>query len=207
MDKWVCLLMLLVVSGVLANPAQSDSKKPGVQAQKPYGPWARTPETIKFTADRRAVRLNGQLPDSDKATVTVEAQAIIYNPPLVIADFTQWKKALDPDVAFIVRYHQALADSNPEQISAMWHSAEREAKKKLLQRKEVFAALKKHYRSDKSLKIFGILFQANTNSVLLELGGAIVGFHIIKENGEAKLTDNPDDDLEVAIVEASLRKR
>lgn len=164
---------------------------------------ASVPELKTFTAERRAVRLNGQLPQSEEETVTVKAKAIVYNPPLVIPDFTQYKEPLDQAVQFIVDYHKAMVNSGPDDISVMWHSGERSAKKEFLQKKGVLAAMKKHYQSNKQLEIYGIAFQENTLSVLMKLGEYVVSYDILKENGVLKLTDNPDDDLEIAIIEAS----
>lgn len=164
---------------------------------------ASVPEPKTFTAERRAIRLNGQLPPSKEETVTVKAKAIVYNPPLVIPDFTQYKEPLDQAVQFIVNYHKTLVNSGPDDISVMWHSGERNGKKELLEREGVLAAMKKHYQSNKRLEIYGIVYQENTESVPMKLGEYVVSFNIVKENGELKLTDNPDDDLEIAIIEAS----
>lgn len=163
-------------------------------------------ESHDFTATVSKVRLSSQLVADGKdreALVTVSTQAVIFESPLIITDFRLAPKHTDPFVNRVLQYHQAIVSQTSTELAQFWHPDERATKLKMMSDPATFNSIKEYYSTNPRLIILGVIDQGTTASILIDMGGFVIGLNIIESDGDLLLTDFPADDLELAIIEAS----
>ena len=163
-----------------------------------------------FTALVSDVRLAAQLTEEGKGlddTVTVHAEAVIFEEPLVITDVRLATRHSNPEVNAIINYHKTLC-SEPlaSDLLQFWIPDEREGKEVMMDN-ESLQFVHDYFAKNPSLRILGIIYQADTSSVLVEMSSFTKGCSLRENDGELLLTDHPSNDLELAIIEASFQKK
>ena len=165
------------------------------------------PEEHEFRALVSAVRLNTQLLGQGKKQsdqVSVSLPAILFKEPLRIADVRSAEVHSLDEVNTIVAYTKANIEGSAEEILSFWTPEERREKAELLNDSDMLKANREYHRENPGLTIVGVVFQDATASLLLERSHGVVGITVRRIGEEYFLTDDPSDDLELAIVEASL---
>ena len=166
-----------------------------------------TPTELKFTAQVSRVRLNSQLISQGKSSddsVSIKVPAILFTPPIRILDVRNAGIHKIPEINTSISYQKTLIDGSVDAILAFWKFDERTKKGKFFDDPQMLERTKKYYSENPGLTIHGIIYQKNTATVLLELSGSIIGMTFTKEGNKIFLTDKPTNDLEIAIIEASL---
>lgn len=166
-----------------------------------------TPTEHMFTTKVAAVRLSGHLLAQGKSmeeSVSVKVPAIIFKNPLYIKDVRQAGKHPHPEVDKIIQYYKTNIEGDAASILSFWLPGERQEKGELVNDPEILAQTKKHFAQRPYLTIIGIIFQKETSSVLIKRHTNVRGISLRKAGTDYYLTDIPTDDLELAIIEASL---
>ena len=161
----------------------------------------------EFTARVGDVRLQSQLIESGKSNedlVTVSVSAILYPEPIVIEDVrTVSTPNLPEEVNFLVGYTKANLEGSPEEIAAYWAPSVRVEK---------METIGKYYEKNREivarhpgLTVLAIVKHGDdTKSVINQLSQEVViGVTIFEEDGRLFLMNEPENDLELAIIEAS----
>ncbi len=168
------------------------------------------PREHEFRAAVSAVRLNSELIAHGKKhgdDVTLTLPAIFFEPPLVILDVRKFQLHTRDEVNLVVAYTRANLEGRAPDILAFWAPDEREDKSELLEDPEIFKKNREYHLGNPGLTILGMVFQDSTVTVLLKRSNRVVGINLVRAEDRFFLTDHPNDDLEIAIVEASLNKR
>ena len=163
-----------------------------------------------FTAQVSKVRLSSQLIESGKSrtsSTTINVKSIIYNPPLNVPNVVESKGHENPEISILISYYASIITESGNEILEYWHPAEREGKKALIGNADVLARMKKHFSANPSLEIVGVVYQKESASVLISLGGFVVGNTLRQDGDKLYLSDKPSDDLELAIIEASFDQK
>lgn len=164
------------------------------------------PEPHEFTAKVSSVRLNTQLISQGKNQddhVSVHVSSIILNKPLQITDVRNAKPHSLSEINTIISYTKANTEGSAEDILSYWSPGERAEKSKLLSDPKIFNKNREYHQKHPGLVVIGLIFQADTTSVLVERHGSVLGVTLREGGGKYYLTDNPSNDLELAIIEAS----
>jgi len=168
------------------------------------------PEPREFRAVVSAVRLNSELIAQGKKLdddVTVTLPAIFFEPSLVISDVRDFQSHARDEVNLVVGYTRANLEGQASDILAFWAPDERADKSELLDDPEIFKNNRELHLRNPGLTILGLVFQDSTVTVLLKRSNMVLGINLVSAEDRFFLTDHPSDDLEIAIVEASLNKR
>jgi hypothetical protein len=163
-------------------------------------------DTHRFTAKVSAVRLNSQLLDRGEdpnGSVSVEVPTIFFDPPINIKDARNKFHHKIPQINALVHYTAVNIDGSLEDVAPLLDPKERTEKVKFMSDPEIFKANQNYFKKYSGLNIIGIIYQKETASVLVNMRGSVMGVNIRKTDGEYFITDKPDDDLELAIIEAS----
>lgn len=166
-----------------------------------------TPKNHEFQALVSSVRLNTELiaqgkKQSDEVSVTVPA--ILFDEPLRIADVRNVLPHSLKEINTLIAYTKANIEGSAEDVLSFWAVDERKEKAELLSDPDMFKANRDYHNKYPGLTIVGLVFQDTTTSVLMERFGRIMGITVKKENGNFYVTDRPHNDLDLAIIEASL---
>lgn len=183
-------LSTLVVSGVL--PAEAPSRA----------------EPRTFTAKVANVRMNAELVAQGKSQedqVSVTVPALLFAEPVRIDDVRKAGKHSVPEVDFLIRYRRANITGTAEEMLAFWHPDDREEKRQLMSRPEIFQANRDYITKNPGLVLTGLVFQSDLVSVMSEQHGRMNLFTLTRHGGRYVLTDRASADLELAIVEASFQ--
>jgi len=165
-----------------------------------------SPEENEFSAKVSDVRLSSHLVEKGKthdSTVSVKAKSVIYEPFLIIPDVSQFHRSDNKEVNIILEYFSSIIRMSPEEVLLKWHPAERDAKKSLIGTPEIFEQMKRYYTDNPKIEIAGVIYQAESASVLVTLRGFTAGHTLREHEGKLYLSDRPSNDLDLAIIEAS----
>ena len=163
----------------------------------------------EFTAKVSNVRLQSQLIEAGKSnddSVTVKVSSILYTEPIIIEDVRKATTLeLPEEIRFLVGYTKANLEGSAEEIAAHWAPSIREEKLKMI---------KKYYEKNREMmaKHPGVTILAvvrhgdDSVSVIKQLSENVaIGVTMSEMDGRLFLVDEPKNDLELAIVEASFR--
>ncbi len=162
----------------------------------------------EFTAKVSKVRLQSKLIEAGKTnddSVTVKVQAILYPKPIVIADA---RKAttddLPEEVKFLVDYTVANLEGSAEDIAAFWAPSVRAEKLAMITK--YHAKNRELTAKSPGLTVVAIVKHGTESvSVIRQMTEKmVVGVTLIKKEGRLLLINQPKNDLELAIIEASL---
>lgn len=161
---------------------------------------------ITFKSKVSDTRLSAKFVEKGKSlesTVSVTEKALIYNPPVVIDFLEKSDSNLHPLVDKTVSYYNALVNEEASDILTYWHPDEREGKSELIGNPNTLERPKKYFRKNSKLKIIGIILHEQTPSVILDMGNRINSFSYKLMQDKFFVTDKPQNDLELSIIEAS----
>ena len=154
------------------------------------------------------VRLNTLLFEQGKKSgemAETRAQVALFSPAIEIADVRNPEKTNIEEIDFLTDYIKANIEGTPEHVLGYWQ--DQETAKQLIMDKELFAKNREITLKNPSLKILGLIKQKDSVVLLREYSaGMIGGFPLRKINGRYFILSQPEDDLQLAIIEASLRK-
>ena len=159
-----------------------------------------------FTARVSKVRVNSYLIAQGKKQddkVSVSVPSILFTPALKIEDVRTSSTNTIPEINTLISYMKANIDGSEQEYLSFWYPTERPAKAKLISNPKVLQANRDYLRKSPGLTIVGIVFQEKTTSILLKSGQWVHGVTLVKEDSKYFMTDNPSNDLELAIIEAS----
>lgn len=169
-------------------------------------PSAHAVSLNEFSARVGDVRLSGALNQPLDQEVTVVAAADIFEGSLRIED-VRLPPALEyQELRRLVAYYQTLMHGSADDILAFWHPEERAQKAASVTDPQKLAATRKYYTTNPSLEIVGMLYQNGSTSVLMTMGSHVIGATLKPYQGQLYLSDQPADDVQLAVVEASLRR-
>lgn len=193
MKSLLTSLLILFVTVVCINSAESKELK--------Y-------KNTTFTTTVGNVRLQAELADqgkenSDKVSVTVPA--VIFDKPIVIEDVRKVTKSQGKEIDFLVAYHKANIEGDKEKILSFWHPAEKEEVSKDVNDPELLKHTKEYMTKNPGMTIHGIIKQKSSISVITGTD-FVFGISIRPKDGKLFLTNKPDNDLELAIIEGSFMK-
>lgn len=163
-------------------------------------------EEHTFNAPVSSVRLSSELIEngiSRDGTASAQVEAVIFEEPLIIPDFRKAGEHKNPEVNSIINYHKAMLSETAQEVLNLWHPDSRKEKEKQIS-DATLEQMKDYLREDPQIYILGVIYQKHTSSVLIKMGSSVVGFNLREKEGNLLLTDHPSDDLELAIIEASL---
>ncbi len=171
---------------------------------------AEEPRDHEFRALVSSIRLNSDLiaqgkKQDDEATVTLPA--ILFESPLRIDDVRNTDPHSREEINTVVSYTRANLEGTVSDILSFWMPEEREAKSALLKDPNIFKKNREYHEGEPGLTLIGLIFQERTTSVLVRRSRGVIGINLVAVEGGFRLTDHASDDLEVAIVEASLSRR
>lgn len=161
---------------------------------------------IKFVAKVSDVRLSSTLLSQGKTNddiIIATVPSIMFNPILEFKDVRDGSSHTIPEISILLHYHKKLIEGSVNEILGFWLKKERNPKKELLSNPERMNQARDYYLNNPGLKVIGIVYQKKTSSVLIDIGELILGYSFKVKNGKYYLTDNPTNDLELAIIEAS----
>jgi len=207
---------LAVIPNEITNPPGSDQATlfptltPAISST-PRPPGSATTQNKftrhEFTARVGNVRLQSQLIESGKSNedlVTVSVSAILYPEPIVIEDVrTVSTPNLPEEVNFLVGYTKVNLEGSPEEIAAFWAPSVRVEK---------METIGKYYEKNREivakhpgLTVLAIVKHGDdTRSVITQLSQEVaIGVTMFEEDGRLYLMNEPENDLELAIIEAS----
>lgn len=167
------------------------------------------PNEHEFSALVSSVRLNSQLISQGKKhsdEVSVSVPTILFKEPLFIADVRNARPHSLDEVNTLIAYTKANIEGSAKDILSFWTPEERNEKAKLLNDSDIFKANREYHNDNPSLTIVGLVFQNTTTSLLRRNFGGIMGVTVKKIDEEYFITDNPSNDLELAIIEASFSR-
>ncbi len=161
-----------------------------------------------FTTTVGNVRLQAQLADkgkenTDKVSVTVPAA--IFNKPIIIEDVRKVTASHGKEIDFLVAYHKANIEGDKEKLLSFWHPAEKEEVSKDVNDPELLKHTKEYMTKNPGMTIHGVIKQKSNISVITGTD-FVFGISIRPKEGKLFLTNKPDDDLELAIIEGSFMK-
>ncbi len=163
-----------------------------------------------FTAKVSSVRLSSILinqGNSRDSNVAVQVPARMFKEVLEIENFNNAENQGIPEIDRLIEYHKTMSNGTPEQVLDFWLPNEREQKAKTIHNPEMFTQVQAYFSENPRITIHGIIYQNESSSVLLDLGGYVTGHTFRNLNDHYYLSDNPTDDLELAIIEASFVKK
>lgn|GEM_PF-2670885 len=165
-------------------------------------------ELRTFTADAGGVRLNGLLEESKivDGKVTVKVPCIIFEKPLKILDVRDAGSSGRREVDMVIAYHKLLLEGDFKRAIELWEPNARKEKTQFLMDKGSLKYRQAYFKEHPGMTVIGLIFQKNTTSVLTELDSRLHRLTLVNKAGKLYFTDHPTNDLELAIVEASLDK-
>lgn len=159
----------------------------------------------EFNAKVSEIRLNAELLANGKKNdeiVSVKLKAIIFKNPMIIKINNNQKNQYE-EINFYIEYIRKNIDGSAKDISSYWSENEKVKKFKLISNPQMLEMNRNYFKNNSELKIVGIVFQQNTLAILIKIDNFVQATNMKKEKGKLVLTDYPDNDLEIAIVEAS----
>jgi hypothetical protein len=128
---------------------------------------------------------------------------IFFDPPIDIKDARDKFQHDIPEINALVHYTAINIDGSLEEVAPLWDPKERADKIKFMSDPEIFKANQNYFKKYPGLNIIGIIYQQETSSILVNMRGSVMGVNFRKVGDQYFITDKPDDDLELAIIEAS----
>lgn len=174
----------------------------GVCAQAP----SQAP-VVTFRAPMENVREARQLMEQgfeSGDTVEVSERAVVFEPPLVIADARNPGNLPSEEVRFLVNYLQANFNGTPEALAEFWDPSARTDRLKQMRSPERLRASREYFAKMPGVTVLAVIYQQGTASVITSRGMGTQTVHLRRTADRLYLTDRPANDLSIAIVEASL---
>lgn len=159
----------------------------------------------EFKAKVSDIRLSAELLSQGKKnndTASIKLKAIIFEKPMSIKINNNQKNKYE-EINFYIEYLKQNVKGTAKEISSFWSEKEKEEKLKLMSKPQMLEMNRNYFKNIKEIQILGIVFQKNTLSILVKIDNFVQATNIKNEKGKFVLTDYPDNDLEIAIVEAS----
>jgi hypothetical protein len=166
-----------------------------------------------FTAAVSDVRLQGTLQEQGKKLddiISVKVPAIIFNKPIKITDVRKAKRYQVPEIDILISYLKANIDGSAQDMAAFWAPSEQKEMLEDMSNPEMFKKNRSYRQEYPGLTILGIIYQDKTMSVLTRETDPnpilpAIGITMIRIDGKLYLTNHPNNDLELAIIEASFK--
>jgi hypothetical protein len=160
---------------------------------------------LKFSAAVDSVRLNSQLLSQGKKhgeVVEISVSGQLYNPPIKILNPLKDCSNKVKTIEFYCLYQRDLTSGNKNAVISKWSSDEQASKKALIDKhwEEIIDSNK----SNSEIIVRGIIYQKTTD-ILLVGSKSVMGIPLKKSGNSYFMTDKPDNDLELAIVEATFK--
>jgi hypothetical protein len=161
-----------------------------------------------FLAVVKNVRLQAELVEQgkkDNDVVSVDVPAVLFDKPIKIVDVRRNKESFSKEIDFLVAYTKANIEGTKEDILSFWHPIVRESIRKSVEDKEMFKKNREYMLKNPGLVIIGLVKHKDSVSIL-EGDTIVLGVTIKSENGKLYLIEKPDNDMELAIIEASFNE-
>lgn len=163
-----------------------------------------------FKAKVGSVRLQSKLIEQGLANEDDASAEVLYHafePPLEIKDFLTPPDDLGAAVAFVNAYFAANVEGTPEQLLAFWEPARQASLKKTFETPGLWERNRAAMNKRRAYTVHGAVLQGEVVSLLIGRGGPLVLGINLRAKGEGfQLTNEPPDDLQLAIVEAALSR-
>jgi len=131
---------------------------------------------------------------------------VIFNKPIVINDVRTVNKSYGKEIDFLIAYYKANIKANiegdKEKIISFWHPSEKAAIAKNFNDPELFKENQERITNNPGITIHGVIKQKTIISIITGTD-FVYGISLKPKEGKLYLTNIPDNDLELAIVEAS----
>lgn len=153
---------------------------------------------------REARKLLEQGFESDE-TVEVKERAILFKPPLVIADLRSPGLPQNEELRFLISYLQANMSGTAEQMADFWGPEERPAMLKQMRDPDRLKQNRAYFAKMPGITILAVVYQPTTTTIFLARGGGggTQAVHLRRAQDRYFLTKAPENDLSIAIIEAS----
>lgn len=162
-------------------------------------------KTQSFQAEVRKVRLQSELLKQGKKNtdkVSVEVPAILFDQPIEIADVRTIDKSFGAEIDFLAAYMKANIEGSKGDVLSYWHTSAKKGVRQMLENDELFKKNQAYMARNPGLVVYGLVKQKESIAVL-QGRTAVFGITMKQENGKLYLVEKPQDDLELAIIEAS----
>lgn len=160
-----------------------------------------------FTAKVGDVRLQSELVAQGKSSedvVTVTERVRLFSPPFSVADVRSvTHPTLFPEIDFLIEYTKANIEGDVQKIAEFWSPDERAEVMEKMANPDMLARNTEYFKNNLGLEIVGIVEQRATRSVLRKIGNGALGVNVVRKDDRLYLTNKPEDDLSLAIIEAA----
>jgi len=159
-----------------------------------------------FTARVGNVRLQSELIAQGKTNgdqVSATVPAVIFNKQIVINDVRTVNKSYGPEIDILIKYLKANMEGTKEEVISFWHPSDRQEITEMVSDPQVFEQNKEFFKQNPGITIIGLIKQKSTRSILVNKNFMTFGINLKQSEGKLYFTNTPDNDLELAIVEAS----
>lgn len=157
-----------------------------------------------FQAIVKNVRLQSELIKQGKSNtdkVSVEVPAILFDEPIEIADVRNINESFAPEIHLLVAYTKANIESLKSDIHSYWHPNAKGGIRQMLENDELFKMNQTYLTRNPGLVVVGMVRHKDSISVL-QGKRVVLGITMKEENGRLFLVERPENDLELAIIEA-----
>jgi len=159
-----------------------------------------------FTALVSNIRLQAELTAqgkkySDKVSVTVPS--VIFDKPIIINDVRTVNKSYGPEIDILIKFLKANMEGTKEEVISFWHPSDKQEITQMVSDPQMFEENRVYFKQNPGVTIIGLIKQKSTRSILVNKNFMIFGINLKQSEGKLYFTNTPDNDLELAIVEAS----
>ena len=159
-----------------------------------------------FTALVANVRLLAELTAqgkkySDKVSVTVPS--VIFDKPIVIDDVRTVNKSYGPEIDILIKFLKANMEGTKEEVISFWHPSDKQEITQMVSDPQMFEENRVYFKQNPGVTIIGLIKQKSTRSILVNKDFMVFGINLKQSEGKLYFTNAPDNDLELAIIEAS----
>lgn len=159
-----------------------------------------------FTALVANVRLQSELIAQGKTNgdqVSATVPAVIFNKPIVINDVRTVNKSYGPEIAILIKFLKANMEGTKEEVIAFWHPSDKQEITEMVSDPQMFEQNREFFKQNPGVTIIGLIKQKSTRSIPVNENFVVFGINLKQSEGKLYFTNTPDNDLELAIVEAS----
>ena len=159
-----------------------------------------------FTVLVGNVRLQSELIAQGKTNgdqVSATVPAVIFNKPIVINDVRTVNKSYGPEIAILIKFLKANMESTKEEVIAFWHPSDKQEITEMVSDPQMFEQNREFFKQNPGVTIIGLIKQKSTRSIPVNENFVVFGINLKQSEGKLYFTNTPDNDLELAIVEAS----
>jgi hypothetical protein len=155
------------------------------------------------------VRLQKLLLDQGKRnddSVSVTLPAALFDPPIEIADVRNATADHREHIEFLVTYYKAVIEGSKEEIVEFWCPGSQTKVKEMLNDPDLAERSREGVARNPDLVVVGLVKDSGLVSVLQKRSVGVWAVTMASNQGGICLVQNPPNDLDLAIVEASFAR-